>query len=111
MIRGTCVLPGGTGKDVRVVVFSDVELHDQLVAAGADAIGNDKILKDFSNGEINFDKIICTPEQIQSLKAFARILGPKGLMPSKKSGTLVSAEELVEQVRQAKQGLIEYRVN
>lgn len=92
MIRGTCILPAGTGKEVRVCVFADNEFHEELKAVGADIIGDDQIFTDIQNGIINFDKIICTQEFLPSLKRFARILGPKGLMPNVKSGTLVSSE-------------------
>merc|ERR1712046_42299 len=69
------------------------------------------MLRDVEEGIIPFDKIIATPEQMPALKALARILGPKGLMPNKKSGTLVKQHELIETVKQAKQGLVEFRVN
>jgi large subunit ribosomal protein L1 len=92
MIRGTCVLPAGTGKQVRVCVFADGQFHSQLGEIGVDEIGSDKTISDFLKGEINFDKIICTPDQLPSLKKLARILGPKGLMPNTKSGTLVNPD-------------------
>lgn len=81
------------------------------MAAGADFFGTDEILKQLAEGIINFDKIIATSEQMQSLKPLARILGPKGLMPNVKSGTLIKADELLETVRLSKQGQIEFRVN
>ena len=96
MIRGTCVLPAGTGKEVKICVFADNEFHEELKAAGADFIGNDAIIQDIANGIVAFDKIICTQEFIPQLKKFARILGPKGLMPNTKSGTLVGQNEIVE---------------
>lgn len=99
MIRGTCILPSGTGKEIKVCVFADGEFHSELKEAGADILGNDQVLIDIGNGNVPFDKIICTQEHIQDLKKFARILGPKGLMPNTKSGTLVKADEIVEQVR------------
>ena len=111
MIRGTCVLPAGTGKEVRVCVFADNEFHEQLKEIGADVIGDDQVLTDIQNGIINFDKIICTQEFLPNLKRYARILGPKGLMPNTKSGTLVSSDLIIEQVTQSKLGLIEFRVN
>ena len=96
MIRGTCILPAGTGKEVRVCVFADGEFHQQLKEVGADIIGDEHVLNDISNGILNFDKIICTSDHIANLKKFARILGPKGMMPNTKSGTLVSSEQIVE---------------
>jgi len=89
MIRGTCVLPAGTGKEVKVCVFADLEFHEDLQEAGADIIGNDDVLAEIAKGNIEFDKLICSQDYLPTLKKFARILGPKGLMPNVKSGTLV----------------------
>lgn len=110
-VRGTCVLPAGTGKEVRVAVFADPQFHDQLKSLNTDIIGDDALLKDIEKGQISFDKIIATPEYMNGLKGLARVLGPKGLMPNVKSGTLVKPDDLLETVKQSKQGLIEYRVN
>jgi len=110
MIRGTCILPAGTGNEVRVAVFADEEFHSSLKDIGTDIIGDASLLLEIANGTMNFDKIIATPEQMPSLKALARILGPKGLMPNVKSGTLVKPDVLLESVKQSKQGLVEYRV-
>ena len=95
-VRGTCVLPAGTGTEVKICVFAGQEYHDEAKTNGADLIGNDKVLADISEGICNFDKIIATPEQMMILKKYARILGPKGLMPNVKSGTLVKQNELIE---------------
>ena len=78
---------------------------------GADIIGDDRLIKEISDGVINFDKIIATPEHMSGLKQLARVLGPKGLMPNLKSGTLVKPDDLLATVKQSKQGLIEFRVN
>jgi large subunit ribosomal protein L1 len=110
-IRGTCILPSGTGQQIRVAVFADLEFHEKLTEAGADIIGSPELIKSIQAGEINFDKIIATPEHMPQLKALARILGPKGLMPNVKSGNLVKPDDLIETVNQSKQGMIEYRVN
>ena len=110
-VRGTCVLPAGTGQTIRVAVFADKEFHDQIKEAGADLIGDDKLIKEIGEGTLNFDKIIATPEHMQGLKTLARVLGPKGLMPNVKSGTLVKADDLLSAVKSSKQGLIEFRVN
>ena len=110
-IRGTCVLPAGTGKEVKICVFANNEFHSDLEKAGADFIGTDKTIAAIGEGNIEFDKIIATPEFMPQLKALARILGPKGLMPNLKSGTLVKGDELMEAVKLSKQGLIEFRVN
>ncbi len=110
-IRGTCVLPAGTGKEVKVAVFADREFHEQLLAMGTDIIGDDQLLKAIGEGEIKFDKIIATPEHMNSLKTLARVLGPKGLMPNVKSGTLVKPDQLLTAVKESKQGMVEFRVN
>lgn len=110
-VRGTCVLPQGTGQEIKVAVFADKEFHEQLKALGTDIIGDDDLLKSITEGEIKFDKIISTPEHMPGLKQLARVLGPKGLMPNVKSGTLVKPDQLLETVKQSKQGLIEFRVN
>lgn len=104
-------MPAGTGREVKICVFSGEEFHEELKAKGADFIGNDQMLQDIGEGKIEFDRIIATPEQMGSLKKFARVLGPKGLMPNVKSGTLVKPDALLESVTQAKQGLLEFRVN
>ena len=86
-------------------------MQEEIIAQGADAFGTDEIIKQMAEGQINFDKIIATPEQMNALKPLARILGPKGLMPNAKSGTLVKPAELLEAVRLSKQGQIEFRIN
>ena len=83
-------------------VFAGTEFHEDLRTQGADFIGSDAILKDIEEGNIPFDKIIATPEQMNQLKAMARVLGPKGLMPNTKSGTLVKQHELLDAVKQSK---------
>lgn len=104
-------MPAGLGQDVKIVVFSGEEYHDEVLAAGCDIIGTDAILKEISEGVINFDKIIATKEQVPQLKQFARILGPKGLMPNVKSGTLVKSEDLASAVKDSKAGMVEFRVD
>jgi large subunit ribosomal protein L1 len=110
-IRGTCVLPSGTGKTVKVCVFADQEMQDKVMEAGADIFGTSDILKQMAEGKLEFDKLIATQEQMNQLKPLARVLGPKGLMPNVKSGTLVKPDELLEAVKLSKQGQIEFRVN
>jgi large subunit ribosomal protein L1 len=110
-IRGTCVLPAGLGKQVKVCVFADADMQDKVMEAGADVFGTDDLLKRLAEGKADFDKLIATQEQMPALKPLARILGPKGLMPNVKSGTLVKADELLEAVRLSKQGQIEFRIN
>ena len=82
-----------------------------MKGVGADVLGDDQVLAEIAEGKTDYDKIICTKEYVMSLKPYARILGPKGLMPNTKSGTLVQADELVESVQQSKKGLVEFRIN
>lgn len=103
-IRGTCVLPAGTGKTVRVCVFADGDMQEKVMEAGADVFGTTDLIKAMGEGKIEFDKLIATQEQMQALKPLARVLGPKGLMPNVKSGTLVKPDDLLEAVRLSKQG-------
>jgi large subunit ribosomal protein L1 len=110
-IRGTCVLPAGTGTNIKVLVFADKDMEAEVMAAGADFFGNDEMLKQIAEGIINFDKLIATPEQMAQLKPLAKIIGPKGLMPNLKSNTLVKPDVLLEAVRLSKQGQIEFRIN
>lgn len=96
-------MPCGTGKEVRICVFADKEFHEQASELGADIIGDDVLIKKILDGEpLEFDKIIATKEFMQGLKTLARILGPKGLMPNIKSGTLVKPDDLLETVKQSK---------
>lgn len=98
------MLPAGTGKEVKLCVFADKEMKDEIMGAGADIFGTDELIKQMAEGNITFDKLIATPEQMNQLKPLARILGPKGLMPNLKSGTLVKQEELVHAVKISKMG-------
>jgi large subunit ribosomal protein L1 len=106
-IRDNLVLPAGTGKAVRVAVFADDA--DAAKAAGADLIGTEAILKDLEKGVINFDILVATPTNMQKLGKFARVLGPRGLMPNPKSGTVTT--DVAKAVKEAKAGRVEYRVD
>jgi len=102
-IRDNLVLPAGTGKDVRVAVFDDEK------AASADLSGVENIIKQLDKGEINFDVLIATPAQMPKLGKYARVLGPRGLMPNPKSGTVTT--DVAKAVQEAKAGRVEYRVD
>lgn len=106
-IRDNLVLPAGNGKTVRVAVFTD----DTAAAktAGADIAGTDELLKDLDKGVINFDTLIATPALMAKLGKYARTLGPKGLMPNPKSGTVTT--DVAKAVAEAKAGRVEYRVD
>lgn len=102
-IRDNLVLPAGTGKTVRVAVFDDAKV------AGADVSGIEAITKDLEKGVINFDVLIATPAQMPKLGKYARLLGPRGLMPNPKSGTVTP--DVAKAVAEAKAGRVEYRVD
>ncbi|PID32595.1 50S ribosomal protein L1 [Candidatus Saccharibacteria bacterium] len=108
-IRAMVALPHGTGKTVRVAVFAPEEEHAKAKKAGADVVGDEDLLKQLEKGEINFDTLIATPQYMPKLGKYARVLGPKGLMPNPKSGT-VSAD-VEKAVQEAKAGKVEYRVD
>lgn len=102
-IRDNLVLPAGTGKNVRVAVFDDAEVDN------ADISGTETILKALEKGEINFDVLVATPAQMAKLGKYARVLGPRGLMPNPKSGTVTT--DVNKAVAEAKAGRVEYRVD
>ena len=108
-IRSTVTLPHGTGKTVRVAVFAPEDQHAAAKKAGADVIGDEEFLKQLDKGTIDFDILVATPAYMPRLGKYARVLGPKGLMPNPKSGT-VSAD-VVKAVTEAKAGKLEYRVD
>lgn len=108
-IRDTIVLPGGTGKTVRVAVFADVDDVAAAKAAGADVAGSEEFLQQLDKGTIDFDVLIATPANMPKLGKYARVLGPKGLMPNPKSGTVTT--DVTKAVKEAKAGKVEYRVD
>lgn len=108
-IRSTVTLPHGTGKTVRVAVFAPEDQHAAAKKAGADVIGDETFLKQLDKGTIDFDILVATPAYMPKLGKYARVLGPKGLMPNPKSGT-VSAD-VAKAVTEAKAGKVEYRVD
>ncbi len=108
-IRGNLVLPHGTGKTVRVAVFGNADDIKTAKAAGADVAGENDFLDQLKKEEINFDVLISTPQMMSQLGRFARTLGPKGLMPNPKSGTVTT--DIKSAVEQAKAGQVEYRVD
>lgn len=108
-IRDNLVLPAGTGKTVKIAVLADVDDAATATKAGADIAGVDEILKDLDKGQINFDTLIATPSQMAKLGKYARVLGPRGLMPNPKSGTVTT--DVAKAVAEAKAGRVEYRVD
>jgi large subunit ribosomal protein L1 len=108
-IRSTVTLPAGTGKDVNVAVWASKDLHAAAKKAGADAVYEDEFLDKLKKEDIDFEVLITTPENMPKLAKFARVLGPKGLMPSPKAGTV--SKDVVKATQEAKAGKIEYRVD
>lgn len=108
-IRTTIVLPNGNGKTVRVAVFAPLDVAKAAKAAGADIAEDEEFLKQLEKGVIDFDVLISTPAYMPKLGKFARLLGPKGLMPNPKAGTVTMDVE--KAVKEAKAGKVEYRVD
>ncbi len=109
MIRSSVVLPHGTGKEVKVAVFAKGAKIDEAKEAGADIIGDDELLAKIQDGQIDFDVVIATPDMMGVLGRVARILGPKGLMPNPKTGTVTA--NVAEAVKNAKGGQVNFRVD
>ena len=108
-LRDTVILPAGTGKTLRIAVFADPEGVATAKKAGADIAGSDEFLQQLDKGTIDFDVLIATPQMMAKLGKYARVLGPKGLMPNPKSGTVTT--DIAKAVSEAKAGRVEYRVD
>ncbi len=108
MVRGVISLPKGTGKTVRVAVFAKDAKAEEARAAGADIVGDADLIEAVSKGEINFDRCIATPDMMGQLGKIAKILGPKGLMPNPKLGTVTP--NVAQAIKDVKAGQVEFRV-
>lgn len=108
MIRGVCSLPHGNGKTVRVAVFAQGEKADEAKSAGADIVGAENLVDSILAGKIDFDRCIATPDMMGLAGRVARVLGPKGLMPNPKLGTVTA--DVATAVKKAKAGEVQYRV-
>ena len=109
-VRGAVVLPHGTGKDVKVLVFAKGDKVDQALAAGADYAGGDELVPKIQNeGWLDFDVVIATPDMMGVVGRLGRVLGPKGLMPNPKAGTVTP--DVVKAIEDVKAGKIEYRLD
>ena len=108
-LRTSLVLPNGTGNSIRIAVLTEADYVDEVVKMGADVVGSDDLLEEIGNGNLNFDLLITTPQLMPKLAKMGRALGPKGLMPSPKSGTVTT--DLKATIDEFKKGKLEYRAD
>lgn len=108
MVRGSVVMPNGTGKTVRVLVFAKGEKAKEATQAGADIVGEDELIAKVEGGWLEFDSIVATPDMMAKVGKLGRVLGPRGLMPNPKIGTVTN--DVANIVKQLKAGMVEFRV-
>lgn len=108
MVRGTVVLPNGLGREVKVLVFAKGEKEKEALDAGADFSGNDELIEKIKNGWLGFDKAVATPDMMGSVGKIGRLLGPRGLMPNAKTGTVTF--DVARAVQELKAGKIDFKV-
>lgn len=108
-LRTSLVLPHGTGKDIKIAVLTDPENVEEMLATGAHTAGSDDLIEQMNAGNLDFDLLITTPQYMPKLAKLGRVLGPKGLMPSPKSGTVTP--NLKETILEFKKGKLEYRAD
>ena len=109
IVRGTTILPHGTGRSMRVAVFAEGEKAREAREAGADIVGSDDLAKQIQDGQFDFDVAIATPDMMGTVGKLGRVLGPRGLMPNPKSGTVTF--DVAKAVQDAKAGKVEYRTD
>ena len=107
MVRGSVSLPNGIGKKIRVAVFAVDKNAEDALSAGADVVGSDDLIKKIEDGQLNFDRIIASPDMMSTVSKVAKILGPKGLMPNPKMGTVSS--NVGDAVKLANSGQVHYK--
>lgn len=110
-VRGVALLPYGTGKKVRILVFAEGEAEKIAREAGADYVGGDELIKKIQEGWLDFDVAIAVPQIMGKVAKLGRILGPRRLMPSPKSGTVVPPDDLPRVIEEARKGRVEFRVD
>lgn len=111
MVRGVVVMPRGTGKTVRILVFADGDAVEIAKEAGADHVGLDDMIAQIQGGWVDFDMAIAVPSAMGKVGRLGKVLGPRGLMPSPKSGTIVQPGEIKRVIEEARKGRVEYRVD
>nr|MBC7245115.1 50S ribosomal protein L1 [Chloroflexota bacterium] len=110
-IRGSVLLPSGLGKTVRILVFAEGEAAKIAEEAGADYVGSDDLIKRIQEGWLEFDVAMATPQMMGKVGRLGKVLGPRGLMPNPKTGTVVAPEDLPRAISEARQGRVEYRLD
>ncbi len=109
MVRGSCLLPHGTGKTVRIIVFAKGDKEKEAQDAGADYVGSEELVEKVAAGWFEFDRVIATPDAMKFVSKLGRILGPRGLMPNPKTGTVTF--DVAQAVKETKMGKVEFRVD
>lgn len=110
-VRGVAVLPHGTGKEVRILVFAEGEAANVAREAGADHVGSDDLIEKINGGWTDFDVAMAIPQLMGKVGRLGRVLGPRGLMPNPKAGTVVQPDDLPRVIEEARQGRVEFRVD
>ncbi len=109
MVRGSCLLPHGTGKTVRVIVFAKGDKEKEAQDAGADYVGSEELVEKVAAGWLEFDRVIATPDAMKFVSKLGRVLGPRGMMPNPKTGTVTF--DVGQAVKETKMGKVEFRVD